>query len=298
MSVATSSSTDHMTDPFDSQAPTQSTSKFSPKFYITFTGGSNDMFNAQIQQSVLSYLMNSETCSQLLDLDLQDRSRRKQGYYPMTSDEQSEYKDLLDTLFGLPTEFNGAMSFMHVNLLIASLENPADMALMRLSLGLDIRDVPDCTTCQRRVVSIDCFSPTGAVQVNVPLRTTWVREWEPDQILASQGTESIKWSECVYSLRGWFIHSSSSLYRWFHLHSEGLEDGDSICDDGNGIWEERWDPMNVSATLETFQPHDVSVPAPINAYYEDFDMATSVLLKREESPQFDFETFEDDVWDP
>ncbi|KAL1591719.1 hypothetical protein SLS60_011718 [Paraconiothyrium brasiliense] len=292
MSVVTFSATDHGPETLDNQALQES----SPKFYITFTGNPNDMFFAPIQDKVLNFMKTSQICSQLLQLNAQDEKRWKEGFVPMAPEEQNEARSIFDTFLGLPSEFNDAMTFMHVNVQMTSPETPAAILLMRLSIGLDTREFADCETCQRRVVSIDCISQTMAVQVNVPLRPSWVGGWEPAQIFTSYNTEFVKWSECVYSLRGWFVHLSSLLH-WMNANSREEDTEDVLEEVDNVIWEEAWDPMDVCAPLTTFQPHHISVPANLSAY-DDFDIAIPEHMGQENSVQFDPEAVDEDIWDP
>jgi hypothetical protein len=267
-----------------------------PKVQITFTEGSQDMFTAPMKNGIISYLKRSETCLKLLQLGSADRARWKQDWYAMTPEEQSISKNLCETFFGLQSSFNSAMAFMHISVLLASPKDPVDTVIVRISLGVDIRDFPECRICQRRVVSIDCISATGAVQLNVPLRFAWNGGWEPLRISTTEITEHVKWSDSVYSLRGWFIHVSSLLRR-FESFLNNSESEDTMQEDENEVWEEIWDPMDVCTPLVTFQPYNIATPASLCAY-NDFELIVPKDIEGDDSPEFDPNATDSDVWDP
>lgn len=272
-----------------------------PKVQIKFTGDTQDMFTAPMKNGIISHLKHSETVLQLVQLGSADQEKWKQDWYAMTLEEQATSKQLCETLFGLPSSFNSAMSFMHISVLLASPKDPFDTVLVRVSLGVDIRDFPDCSTCQRQVVSLDCISTTGAVQLNVPLRSTWNGRWEPPRILTTEISEHGKWSDYVYSLRGWFVHLSSYLHRFRSTFESSFNNSGSeniTEEDETEVWGETWDPMDVFTPLATFQPYDIATPASLCAY-NDFELTqTQTIGGEDDSPKFAPYPTDDDIWDP
>ncbi|KAL9620353.1 MAG: hypothetical protein Q9160_005152 [Pyrenula sp. 1 TL-2023] len=267
-----------------------------PKFQITLAGDSQDMFTALMSNDIISYLKRSETCLKLLQLGPADRARWKQDWYAMTLEEQSLFKKLSDSFFGSLSSLDSAIAFMHISVLLASPKDPMDTVIVRISLGVDIRNFPECMTCQRNVVSIDCISATGAVQLNVPLQPAWDGSWEPLRISTTEITEQGKWSDYVYSLRGWYIHISSYLRR-FEPYLHALETEDTMQEDENEVWEETWDPMDVCTPLVTFQPYEIVTPATWCAY-NDFELIYHKDYKGDDSSKFDPNATDENVWDP
>lgn len=271
-----------------------------PRVHIAFTAGdTHNGFKASASDAVITYLKGSDLVMQLLQLAPADQRKWRLQWYAMSPEEQASSKVLCDTFFGLTSSYSSSMSFMHISVLLASPRIPVDTVLVRLSLGIDMRDVPNCSTCQRRVMTLDCISKAGAVQLNVPLQVAWSGAWEPFQVFTSEFSEHGKWSDYVYTLRGHFIHLSSYLHEAELISQCSIESGeDSQVTVEKAEWEERWDPMDVFTPLSTFQPNDGAVPASLCAY-TDFELTQPAAMNREsDSSVFAPDVGDNDTWDP
>lgn len=270
-----------------------------PKAHVEFTGKTFCDLMESATSSVITYLKTSNTIMQLLQLSPDDQRKWRDQWCTMNSKEQTLTKSLCDKFFGTISSYSSVMSFVHISVLLASPQDPIDTVLIRLSLGIDEREFPECNACHRRVVALDCINKTGAVQLNVPLRVAWNGAWEPTHIFTNEISEHSKWSDYVYSLRGWYIHISSFL-RLIGPVCEVVDDDEDnrVVIEEDNVWEERWDPMDVFTPLTAFQPNGVAVPASLCAY-SDFELTQPGSMYEEtDSPRFAPDTGDDETWDP
>jgi hypothetical protein len=247
---------------FPNEPTTSSTStdRRVPKLWIATTEEYPNILSKSVQNSIIFQLKHSDFCHQILGLCGGDIIRWKQEWAETTLDERTMVETLGNKYFGVSKAIYPGMTFLQIFVIMSSPNEPRDTTFLRVSVGIDSRRVPNCSICERDVVSFDWFNPTSVAQLNIPLSKTFTTPCNPSELLLSKSVYDMPQG---HTLKGWYADVPCKRRRDEPKH-EPCSAGFNIP-----VVPDYWDPMATSEPDIAFQSHPL-----------DFDRTVHLCKKR------------------